>query len=647
MLVDDAVRDGQAQARSLSDVLGGEERIEDPPLEPRGDPVSRIGERDLHLRDADRTRDANRLAWRVRHRVAGVRQQVDEHLLQLDGVSDDHGLLLAQVDRDLDLAQPELLLHEGKRPPDHVPQGNRLAADGGRPAERAQMRDDLGGLAHLLHGLAQLADDLPLVRHAELDEVDRVAHEQAGVVEGVIELVGHAGGELAERRELPRLDELLLFVAQLLFAPLHLGRGLPQITHDVDHGLAAVLQMKLVLVRVLKDVEQGSPRIVEPRRLASQSSAVLLVVGQDVKHRLSLVGEALVGFVQVAHDMEHRAALLVACPQAALQRLHLRAESTLGGGGRPGLANRRLTIVRHEVCHRDHTRAVFSLPSSFRRLSSSFSRAIIFSSRPTTTSSNFSRSKIFSCSSLLDFSRSRTTCSYSRMSRKMPMAPITLPSGSRSAEALRIVGITSPLALRGLSRALRVTPRSTTSRSAAVNSRVSAELMNRESDCSRSSSWRNPSNWETASLACRIFPSRSDTNTGSGAFLIKLSAYARALSSSRMSRRMPMTPIARPSGSRKAEAFKLVGMTSPLALRGFRTTLRMTPRSTTSRRAAVNSRVSSGLMKRESDCSSTSSWRNPSSWETASLACRILPSRSETNTGSGALAMMMSASSEP
>src|SRR5256712_13507994 len=73
----------------------------------------------------------------------------------------------------------------------------------------------------------------------------------------------------------------------------------------------------------------------------------------------------------------------------------------------------------------------------------------------------------------------------------------------------------------------------------------------------------------------------------------------------------------------------------------------MTPRSTTSRSAAVNSRVSSGLMKRESDCSSTSSWRNPSSWETASLACRILPSRSDTNTGSGAFAMMMSASSEP
>jgi len=38
--------------------------------------------------------------------------------------------------------------------------------------------------------------------------------------------MGDAGGELAERGEFSRLPELLLFVAQLLFAPLHLGRGL-------------------------------------------------------------------------------------------------------------------------------------------------------------------------------------------------------------------------------------------------------------------------------------------------------------------------------------------------------------------------------------------------------------------------------------
>src|SRR5438874_1387731 len=298
----------------------------------------------------------------------------------------------------------------------------------------------------------------------------------------------------------------------------------------MNHGLAAGLQMQLVLVRVLQNVQHCPTRIVEPVRLARQSSAVLFVVGQDMQHGLALVGEALVELVQVAHDVEHRAALLVALPQAALQRLHARAESTLGRCACPGLRDRRPTIQYHGLRHRHglrhHAQPLpdLSPPTPLRRLSFSFSRAIILSSRPTTTSSNFSRSRIFSCNSVLDFSRSRTTCSYARMSRSTPMAPITRPSGSRRAEALRVVGMTSPLALRGLRRALRVTPRATTSRSAAVNSRVSSGLMKRESDCSSTSSVRKPRSVDTASLAWRILPSRSDTKTGSGAFLIRLSA---------------------------------------------------------------------------------------------------------------------------
>src|SRR3989442_627160 len=337
------------------------------------------------------------------------------------------------------------------------------------------MGDDLRRLADLLQRVAQLTDRPPVVRRAQLDEVDRVAHEQGGVVEGVVELVGDARRELAERGQFSRLDELLLFLTQLLLRPLHLGRGLPQVPHDVNHGLA-------------------------------------------------LVGEALVELVQVAHDVAHRAALFVAFPQAPLQQLHVGAEFSLGRRGRLGLRDRALTIRDRGLRHRDQILPALSLSTSLRKLSSCFSRAIIFSSRPTTTSSNFSRSRIFSCSSLLDCSRSWTTCVYSRMSRKMPMAPITLPSGSRSAEALRLVGMTSPLALRGFRPAFRMTPRSTTSRSAAVNSRVSSRLMKRESDCSSTSSCRNPSSWETASLACRIFPSRSETNTGSGALAMMMPA---------------------------------------------------------------------------------------------------------------------------
>ena len=192
-------------------------------------------------------------------------------------------------------------------------------------------------------------------------------------------------------------------------------------------------------------------------------------------------------------------------------------------------------------------------------------------------------------SSRRESSRSRTTRSYARMSRRMPIAPMTVPSGSQRAEALSVVGITSPDALRGFSRTLRVTPRSTTSRNAAMNSRVSSAEMMRDNDCSMTSSGRNPSSVNTASLAWRILPRKSLTKTGSGAFLIRLSAYARALSSSRMSRRIPMTPMGCPRPLRSAEAFNVVGITSPDALPALRRTFRVTPCSTTSRTAAMNS----------------------------------------------------------
>src|SRR5215831_8182706 len=112
-----------------------------------------------------------------------------------------------------------------------------------------------------------------------------------------------------------------------------------------------------------------------------------------------------------------------------------------------------------------------------------------------------------------------------------------------------------------------------------------------------------------------------------------------------MSRRMPIAPMMLPSVSRRADAFSVVGIISPDALRGCRRTLRVTSRSTTSRRAATNSRAWSCERKREMDCSSTSSRRRPRRRETASFASRILPSRSQTKTGSGAFAMMMSAAS--
>src|SRR5437867_3795258 len=54
-----------------------------------------------------------------------------------------------------------------------------------------------------------------------------------------------------------------------------------------------------------------------------------------------------------------------------------------------------------------------------------------------------------------------------------------------------------------------------------------------------------------------------------------------------MSRRMPTTPMTSPPDPRRAEALRVAGMTSPEALPGWRRTFRVTPRSTTSRRAPI------------------------------------------------------------
>jgi hypothetical protein len=59
-------------------------------------------------------------------------------------------------------------------------------------------------------------------------------------------------------------------------------------------------------VRVLEDVEERATRVVEALGLPGEPAPVVLVVAEDVQHRLALVGELLVRLVQVAHDVDER-----------------------------------------------------------------------------------------------------------------------------------------------------------------------------------------------------------------------------------------------------------------------------------------------------------------------------------------------------
>src|SRR5205814_422600 len=112
---------------------------------------------------------------------------------------------------------------------------------------------------------------------------------------------------------------------------------------------------------------------------------------------------------QVAHDVEERPAALLAPADTLLELVHPLEQARVGledARLRRGLRTR---AVRDLGGGHAWFLSVFRRSSCWRRDSTSFSKAIILSSRPTTTSSNFSRSRIFSCSSACEARRSRTT----------------------------------------------------------------------------------------------------------------------------------------------------------------------------------------------------------------------------------------------
>src|SRR5947209_8067826 len=158
-------------------------------------------------------------------------------------------------------------------------------------------------------------------------------------------------------------------------------------------------------------MHKGAARVVQAFGLAGQATSLLLVVGQNMNHRLALIRQLAIHGIQIAEDMHKGTAPLFAFPHAHLQRLLLlehalvfALKSFKSGGVRLQNLGILLRYV-HLLCPR------LTFSSSRLRYSISFSNAIILSSRPTTTSSNFSRSRIFSCSSAFDSSRSRTTFS--------------------------------------------------------------------------------------------------------------------------------------------------------------------------------------------------------------------------------------------
>ena len=297
VLLDDAVRDREPEPGARPDLLRREERVEDALGDPRRDPGPGVREDDPDPVAIERRDDPDllRSCGTSSSASRAFVEQVDEDLLELDRVAEDDELVRAEVEVDLDRAQPELLLHQRQRALDHLVDVDGLERHRRRAAERAQVGDDLRRLPHLLHRLVEVLERGLRVELAHVDPVDHVADVEADVVQRVVQLVRDAGRQLAERGQLAGLDELLLLVAQLLLAALHLLRRRTQVAHDVDHRLAAVLELEVRLVRVL----------------------------EDVQHRLALVAEPLVRLVEVAHDVNQRPAPFLGLADAELKLFDL------------------------------------------------------------------------------------------------------------------------------------------------------------------------------------------------------------------------------------------------------------------------------------------------------------------------------------
>src|SRR5579885_865976 len=112
MLLNNAIGNRKPQPCSRSHILGRKERIEDALLQPLWNSAAGIAETQRDDAWPDLARNFDPFVQRVCQRVAGVGQQVNEDLFQLDGIANDYRLRWPQFQQHLDLSQAKLLLHQ-------------------------------------------------------------------------------------------------------------------------------------------------------------------------------------------------------------------------------------------------------------------------------------------------------------------------------------------------------------------------------------------------------------------------------------------------------------------------------------------------------------------------------------------------------
>src|SRR5258708_18195718 len=199
----DAQRDGETQARPLPHFLCREEWLEHPPAQLSADagPVVDDLRRLAALVGIGPDGDG---AWGFADGVLGIQHEVQHHLLDFLAVDQHRHQTRVQLERQGDVAQVELVLAQVRRGANDLVQIRRRSIGRGPAHEREQIADDLPGARGFLSDQLEIAllDGGGALLDHQLDAPD-------DRLKGIVNLVRHAGHQLADGRQALAVDELI------------------------------------------------------------------------------------------------------------------------------------------------------------------------------------------------------------------------------------------------------------------------------------------------------------------------------------------------------------------------------------------------------------------------------------------------------
>ena len=289
VLAHDAEGDREPEPRPRAGGLGGEERVEDALEQVGRDARPRVLHLDPdHVARAERPhRQALLVALRALHRLLGVGDQVQEHLLELVRVRHRFGDLLVVVPHHVDSPHPELVAPELQRVVQHLIDRGRGPLRLVLAREGQEVLHDAGGAPRL--GVDHLGRRALVRPEALLGEQQLGERRDPG--ERVVQLVRHAGDELPDRGHLLRLDELLLqhrLVRHVADDAEHLLVHLRRRVGDLDRADLAVFaveggleQAGLAGQRLLEVGQRLGELVVAEHRGEPLTHQLLAAVGRD------------------------------------------------------------------------------------------------------------------------------------------------------------------------------------------------------------------------------------------------------------------------------------------------------------------------------------------------------------------------------